>query len=103
MTRAKKGYKFYLGIEAKYAKPTKSHKPAIWEAMLGTVYAMSPDGEIKYFDYNWDEAAKFAQVHSNEDLRVFRVSRDRVFRWGNGKAESYMQPRLNKLVLWAKR
>lgn len=41
------------------AKPTKQHRPAVWECMLGTVYAFNGT-EVRYFDYRWDEAVAFA-------------------------------------------
>lgn len=53
------------------AKPTKSHRPAIWECMLGTVYA-SDGTETRYFDYRWDDAREFAGVllDGSQDLRI---------------------------------
>lgn len=31
---------------ARKARPTQAHRPALWEAMLGTVYAMNADREF---------------------------------------------------------
>lgn len=53
------------------AKPTLKHRPAVWECMLGTVYARSPQGEVRYFDYRWEQAVEFAEL--GEDLRTFRA------------------------------
>lgn len=57
---------------ARKAKPTLKHRPAIWECMLGTVYARSDAGETKYFDYDWDAARAFANVEGR-DLRVAKA------------------------------
>lgn len=39
--------------------------------MLGTVYAMSPDRRVEYFDYDYDRA--IAHLGPVSDLRVFRL------------------------------
>jgi hypothetical protein len=57
------------------AKPTLKHRPAIWECMLGTVYARNADGETRYFDYRWEEAAQFAGLDFDADNRVWRNDR----------------------------
>lgn len=54
------------------AKPTQHHLPVIWENMLGTVYARNAEGVITYFDYDWDGAVKFADVHRDADPRTAR-------------------------------
>jgi hypothetical protein len=50
--------------------PTKRHVPLVWEGMMGTVYARSPAGEVKYFHYDWDDARAHAQVADATDLRI---------------------------------
>jgi hypothetical protein len=61
---------------ARKMKPTLKHRPAIWECMLATVYAMNDAGQTKYFDYDWDAAREFAGVDRPEaDLRVYRAAR----------------------------
>lgn len=60
---------------AKRAKPTKAHRPAVWEAMLGTLYACNPQGEVKYCDYRWEEALAWAQVAGTVDHRWARSPR----------------------------
>ena len=78
---------------ARKAKPTKRHRPAIWENMLGAVYACNDKGEVRYFDYRWDEARAFAGADREDaDLRVARCSR---FYFPDG-------PRAGKMVLWIK-
>ena len=63
----------FLGlIRAKNMKPTLKHRPAIWECMLGTVFAMNDEREIKYFDFKWKDALEFAGVKNKQDIRVFK-------------------------------
>lgn len=57
---------------ARKMKPTQKHRIAIWECMLGTVFARNAEGEVKYFDYDWDGAREFAGVTAEADPRVFR-------------------------------
>ena len=57
---------------ARKMKPTQKHRIAIWECMLGTVYA-SNGTETRYFDYDWDGAREFAGVTAEgADPRVYR-------------------------------
>ena len=62
--------------------PTLKHRPALTFGILGTVYGISPDGEVKYFDYDWTAALQFAGVTDAklelvaEDLRVSSPKRD---------------------------
>jgi hypothetical protein len=57
----------------KPGKPTKAHRKAIWESMLGAVYAQNDEGEIKYFDYDWAGARAFAGVEEQgRDPRIFK-------------------------------
>lgn len=85
----------YLGIECRKMKPTKKHRPAIWESMLGTVKAMSSKREIRYFDYDYEAAKEFAEL--GEDLRAYRA--DRTLNY-DGKPENYISK--GKLILWTK-
>ena len=92
---------YYLGIPASKAAPTKAHRPAIWECMLGTVYAMSPDGEARYFDYDHTAALQWAQIDGPDaDLRVARV---KVYRNYVRSGATESSPLIGRLVLWAKR
>lgn len=60
---------------ARKMKPTLKHRPAIWECMLGTVYAMNDAGDRRYFDYDWDAAREFAGVgEEGRDPRVYRAA-----------------------------
>lgn len=88
----------FIGIECRKASPTKKHRAVIWEAMLGTVYAMNKAGEIRYFDYRYDEAKEFAEL--GEDLRVDKLKY--ATRFGNGNNPSHHQPSRNQLVLYSR-
>lgn len=92
----------YLGVKAKNAPRTKSHRPAVWECMLGTVYALSPDGELRYFDYDHEAAMKFAGVSPEGDPRVHRLRRQDKYNWIR-KGSVYDNPPVGKLVLWIKK
>lgn len=76
------------------AKPTMKHRPAIWECMLGTVYARNDAGKVMYFDYDYAAARAFANVEGR-DLRTYRVPRA----YGS---TGHMGPRAGALVLWVK-
>lgn len=56
---------------ARQMKPTRHHRPGLWENMLGTVYAQNRAGEVRYFDYDWAEAIAF--IGPVEDIRAYRV------------------------------
>lgn len=57
-------------IVVKKAKPTRKHRLAIVPGILGTVYAVSPSGEARYFDYDRDAAYAFAAISPRADLRL---------------------------------
>lgn len=83
---------------ARKMRPTQEHRPAVWEAMLGTVYAMNDSREIRAFDYDYEAARAFAGVdRDGADPRLARVKR-RV-RYGRGNSPE-MEPREGQLVLW---
>jgi hypothetical protein len=69
----------FKGAAAK--PPTAKHRPAIWECMLGTVYAMDDHGEVRYFDYRWDDAREFAGVSPDRDPRVAKASSANPVGW----------------------
>lgn len=67
-------------------KPAKSytqkHLPIVWEHMLGTVrshnrFHQNPDSDkaIKYHDYDYEKAHKWAHLDRYTDLRVAKVKR----------------------------
>jgi hypothetical protein len=76
---------------ARKMNPTKKHRIAMWENMLGTVYARNDAGETKYFDYDWAAAREFAGVdQADRDPRVMRAPRN----YGDGG------PRKGQYVLY---
>lgn len=93
----------FLGVPCLKMKPTRQHRPAVWENMLGTVYALDDKGECKYFDYDLKAALEFAGVDKKApDNRVYRVTRETNYGYvRSGCSEA--NPRLGKLVLWVKK
>ena len=86
---------YFLGTRAGKAPPTKKHVPAIWECILGTVYARNAQGETRYFDYNHDEARAFAGLGQDKvDIRVARARVVDETAWGI---------RRGRHVLWIRR
>ena len=81
---------------------TKNHVPIVWENMLGTVHARSPEGHIKYHDFDWHGAHKHARTHEYEDLRICRTPRDKNFNYATkrGVDHSSTGPRVGKVALW---
>ncbi len=93
----------FAGVPARKMKPTQRHRPAIWENMLGTVYAMDDAGAIRYFDLDHAAAIEYAGANYDRDPRIARTPARfggrPVVRWGNG--EDYTkEPRGAQLVLW---
>ncbi len=88
----------FMGVRGRKLAPTLQHRPAIWECMLGTVYAMSPSGEVRYFDYDHDAAVEFAEISADSDPRIARPNR-RVSYTGDIVTE----PRARQTVLWVTR
>lgn len=84
-----------FGVKAKTTPPTQNHRPAMWSGALGTVYAMSESGEVRYFDYDKEGAAEFAGVSTDRDPRWAPKSRN--VRYSNSPEEP--QGRSTK-ILW---
>jgi len=98
--------RIYLDRIFSVKKPTQSHRPGVWEAILGTVYAMNENKEIKNFDYDWSGALKFAgittekgEINQDRDPRLFR-QKERV---SYGTQDWTCEPKFNQWVLWVKR
>ena len=84
-------------------RPTMKHRPAIWENMLGTVYAMNDARECKYFDYDYEAALAFAGVSSDNSTGDNRLSKPvRRCSWIRKGCWS-SEPRRGQLVLWVKK
>jgi hypothetical protein len=77
---------------ARRMRPTKAHRMALWENMLGTVYARNAEGVVEYFDYDYAAALRHIGPHS--DVRV----------WKNGYPYSgdYQMPRRGQLVWYVR-
>jgi hypothetical protein len=84
--------------DATKARPTKSHRPALWEGILGAVYAMDDSGEVRYFDYDYEGARTFAGVAEDRDLRLARVTVPRTY-----GGDPTMSPRKGQFVLWIRK
>jgi hypothetical protein len=90
----------FAGIPAHKKEPSKKHRAAMWEAMLGTVRARNKKGATKTFDYDWEGAAKFSGADIGKDNRVYRYSKNRH---GNiSTSRDWEGPSNGKLVLWVK-
>lgn len=84
----------FLAVTAYKAPPTQHHEPAIWECILGAVYARNSKGDTRYFDYDYDAARAWAGVwEPGVDLRVARARE-------NGAVD---EPRRGQLALWIRR
>jgi len=57
---------------ARRMRPTQQHRPALWENMLGTVYAADAQRDVRYCDYRYNEAV--AHVGAHRDVRCWRLS-----------------------------
>lgn len=89
----------FLKVPCKKAPPTRQHRPAVWECMLGTVYALSPAGECKYFDYDHEGAMAFAGVSPAADNRLHPITRLLSFQYvKSGLTDA--NPTVGKRVLW---
>ena len=84
----------YLGVSARWMKPMLRHRPALYENMLGTVWAVSPAGEHRYFGYNHAAAKEWAQVDAGADPRLFR-SASRTAHISRGQVVLYLAPTTN--------
>jgi len=66
--------------DASKRPPTRNHRPAIWEAMLGTVYAMNDAGEIKSFGRNYEKAIAFSGADdASRDPRLHKLKKSMRF------------------------
>ena len=77
-------------------KPTRKHRPAIWESVLGTVYAYNGKDPVQYFDYDWDSAHRYAGVSPDRDPRVFKITRSMKYVRYPGS----VTPPTGQLILW---
>lgn len=88
----------FLGTPARTMNPTKAHRPAVWEGILGAVYAT--DGEtVQYFDYDHKGALEFAGVTDDADPRVSKYAGKVAYR---GLVEG-RRPSKGQKILWVVR
>jgi len=92
----------YLNRKARKMKPTRSHRPAVWEMMLGTVQALNDDGEAVYFDYKHDEAFEFSGYSEDRDPRIWKYDSSTCGHKAEFNLERLDKPRMGQLVLWIK-
>lgn len=69
-------------------RPTLKHRPILKLGLFGTVYGISPEGEVKYFDYKWEDALDFAGV----DAETVRDFEDIDLRYSIPKNGDYYLP-----------
>lgn len=92
----------FLKVPCTVRPPTRKHRPAVWECMLGTVYALNDAGECRYFDYDHEGAKAFAGVAVDADNRLHRITKLLNFQYvRTGPPES--NPRVGQRVLWIPR
>jgi len=75
----------FIGIKGKYLPPTRNHRPAIYEDMLGTVNAVNDEGKVEYFDYNYEDAIKYAGISEDRDIRIYKYKKPKFYsnKWSN--------------------
>ena len=92
----------FLNVPCTVKPPTRKHRPAVWECMLGTVYALNTAGECRYFDYDHAGALAFAGVSPGADNRLYRVTPLLNYQYvKSGPTEA--NPRVGQRVLWVPR
>lgn len=84
-------------VPVQKARPTRRHRLAITNGILGTVYAVSPEGEARYFDYDFQAAYAFAGILPGSDVRL-SVPRERAQYVRSGATEANPGPRTR--CLW---
>lgn len=92
-----------LDIEGRKMKPTKRHRPAIWECILGAVFAMNENREVKYFDYDHEGAKEFGGINNSNDVRFYKYNKETGSLIKDKTPDSdnpLDKPRWNKLVIW---
>jgi hypothetical protein len=90
----------FLGVQVQHKPRTKNHRPAIWENMLGTVYAMNDQFQTKYFHYDFEGAKEWAGVANKNDIRLARYREPFVNWTGLGPDTN---PAENRLCVWVEK
>ncbi|QDK02561.1 hypothetical protein PP304_gp124 [Gordonia phage Phendrix] len=87
----------FASLTGRAMRPTQKHTPVMWEGILGTVYAVSPEGVVRYFDYDWDAARAHVALSDDADVRIARATRS--FRLVKSDTTVYQ----GKMYAWAVR
>ena len=86
-------------------RPTQRHRPALWENMLGTVYAMNDAKEVRYFDYDYAAAREYCGADEDgRDPRWHRLNQSSGKLGYNltGNSQGHRRPRRDQLVFWVR-
>ena len=83
------------------AKPTLKHRLALAPGMLGTLYAVSPAGEARYFDYDYEAARAWAELDAGTDIRYGPPPQRGVQYVRSGAVEANPNP--HSRCYWVKR
>ena len=97
---------FILGVEVMKQRPSYAHRVAIFECILGTVYAVNEQGEVKYFDYDSSGAHEWAGITDPKNATQAHGAR-----WYHNKAgfptgidtQNMFKPSKERKCLWIKR
>lgn len=73
MKNTTRTHRTFASMYGRAMKPTRQHTPVMWEGILGTVYAVSPEGVVQYFDYDWAGAVAHVALSDDADVRIARA------------------------------
>ena len=90
----------FAGIQGARMKPTQNHYPVMWECILGTVYAVNPEGEIRYFDYDKEAAREYIGFGDHDDVRIWRKEDNSRYPY-TGPVSSHLKK--GKFAVWVRR
>jgi hypothetical protein len=93
-TYIKESRETFLSIPVQNKQRTKNHRPAIWENMLGTVYAMNDQYQTKYFAYDYEAAKEWAGIINKKDIRLAKYKEPFVNWTGFGPDTNPVKGRL---------
>jgi len=100
MLKESKNKNIFGLVNVPLRKPTSRHRPAIWENMLGTVNSMNSEGRVKYFDYKYKEAKRWADIDNDSDIRAWKFN-ESLYPYRVGDKGDKI--RKNQMVVWVKK